>query len=763
MKRTLLLLLSGIAGGSVATYAFVRTPVPRVVPVLEVTEPGGAAAAASTAPEARPLGLDEALRGTIGTAERTVVYRLAMQSDRTALQSLIRQVAGMPSAEGPRFALEALLGRLAELDPRGAAGLAERLGLPIDLVALVYRTWATADAAAALDALGEIEQAADAEVIAARIVEVFGSDELAIARVAGASSRIDWDRLRAETISARAQADPGAALDEAFRLPRALQTAAFDRIADVWVRDDVAAALTALDGVAGLAADSFRAALLRAWARLEPTAALGYFAGLDSVDQMTLLTNGAAQIFMLVDANVALDYARQVTGEAGRMAQSAALQNLAFSDPDTALRRIDQLPPGIERSQLTTAVASAYARQDPDAALAWAQNLQPPQPGVLMNVLMFLARANPDRALEVAMSMQSTPITPGGLPSTFLASQVIASAPDPARMADRVLAMPDTPARDQTLSSIATTWGSRDPEAALRWLLANDRMTEETIMQIGRQFGASNPAAAVSYASQIPSELRASWIGTVAAGYAMSDPQAAMSWVAQYRGQPGYESAVAAVAQAASQYQPAAAARLLDTIDAAPPEVRGAVTQIAFGWAQQDARAAAQWAADLRNVDARRDAVSAVARTWSSSDAPGARAWALSLPHGDSRDAALTPVLTTRAASGEPIDQVLINAFSSDQVRQQAVMQAVSAVASRGDATAARRLADDYVLDPALRAQTEQMIEMIQNQANRGWVSGTRYFNAPVTTMPLDPFTGIRVQSSGPVVPATPAPVQQRR
>jgi hypothetical protein len=364
------------------------------------------------------------------------------------------------------------------------------------------------------------------------------------------------------------------------------------------------------------------------------------------------------------------------------------------------------LPPGVERAEALQTIAVGYARTDPEAALVWAQSLQPPMPSVVANVLQGLARVAPERAIDLVFQM-SAPAEQMRVFQMLVMSGAI-GANDTSALADRLAA---TPGRRQGLQTLANMWAQRAPQEALQWLFANpEHAPSAAFAQVAERLGRSDPSAAIEYLHRIPNELRGSWLGAVAAGHAQANPQAAASWVLQYRGHAGYEAAVAAVARSAARYDPPDAARLLGSIDMArAAESVSAAASIAAQWAQQAPRAAAQWATDLAHGEARSRALVVVAEQWSQQDAAAARAWAVGLRFGPERDAALAPVLANLAAAHGTVEPSLLNAFSSEQAQQTALSQAVAAIAQR-DAAAARRFADEHITDPHLRRYSERFI-----------------------------------------------------
>jgi hypothetical protein len=244
----------------------------------------------------------------------------------------------------------------------------------------------------------------------------------------------------------------------------------------------------------------------------------------------------------------------------------------------------------------------------------------------------------------------------------------------------------------------------------LPWLLAHaDSVPKEAISQAGLNLARTDPPAAIGYLDRVPPEMRANWLSAVADGYAQTDPRAASRWIAQYRGERGYDAAVAAVAARTARQDPAAAAQLLGSIDASQaPDAAGSARTIAMSWARQDAAAAAGWARGLSG-EAAAGAVSAVASQWAASDAPAARNWVMSLPPNAARDAALVQLVGATAGTAMA-DPALLDAFSSPAARAQGIAEAVSFVAAR-DTEVALRLVDEHITEPRLRERARRSIE----------------------------------------------------
>jgi hypothetical protein len=683
--------------------------------IVTVVETSASRIPTSSAEQSQPrepqrLTLEQLVVGSLSVAERAAIYQLAAQSDRAGLQSLVRKIAVYPATDARLFALEVLLARHVEIDARGAVRLAADLALEPQILAPLYRTWALSDADAALLELSALDNASVA-VIAIEVLSVIGNDESGIARVLAALPQLSENSFRAEAVAAKAEEDPEDALEDLLQLPSSERYAAFARVASAWAKQDVHAAIEHAEGIADREVRrGFGAALLREWAKIDPDAMLDYVLELDEASQQEALDAGGLQAFASVEPARALAVAEKLDGNLAQMMRSSALMNLAGTDPLAALRYAENLGPGPEREQALSAAARGYAREDPEAALAWVRSLQPPSPGLLGTVITSLAREDPDRAIDLLFGISSLNEQMSVLQP--LVRNRILSAERTGRIADRLAA---SPRQRPALQMLTNVWAEREPEAALSWLLANpERAPSSSFGHAAGGLARDNPDKAIAYMNRIPNEARDAWLSGLAVGYAQNDPQAAASWIVQHRGQPGYDEAAAQISAQSARYDPLGAAALVATIDmrAAPAGV-GAAANVAAQWSRQNPRAAADWALDLNHDEARTRAVTAVAGQWSSKDAVGARAWALGLPPGAARDAALPSVISAHALENGVVEQTLLNAFSSDAAQQEGVSRVVTSIAQR-DTLIAREIADTYLTDRALRERTDRALDQAQ-------------------------------------------------
>ena len=702
MRSTYLLFGAGAVLGAAVMYFTSggdRSPTPPAAAFG--LEPVSSAEASGAGPALRSVNFLTLATGSISIAERAALFRLVADADRAALESLAAQVAALPDIEGRRLALEALFTRYAELDAPAAAAFARTLDLPAPALRPLYVTWARRDARGALAALGDLP-AREALVLGVALLDVLGNDALGIARVLGAAQHVDADNFRVEAAIAKAAQDPKAALEALLDLPAEKAATAFDRLAVLFVERDVQGAIAAVDAIADESRrNQLRGAVMRAWARLDPDSLVDYVVDLDPQSRSEALGFGGLQAFALVDPRRALRAADEIAGEAGNLIRSAALMSMAREDPLAALNYVDALPAGIERDRMLTAIAQSYGEIDPAGALAWAQTLD--TPAVLQQVVFGIARVDAARAIDLVFML------PAANRENLLRLLIANNRLDPAQtaaLADRVLA--ESP-RGRAVQTLASMWAQRAPAEALPWLLAHsDSVASNAIPLAGSSLARADAAAAIAYLDRVPAELRAEWLSAVADGYAQNDARAAASWIAQYRGERGYHAGAAAVAARLARQDPAAAARLFASIDAAEaPDAPASARTIAASWARHDPIAAASWARELPASTAA-GALSVVASQWAARDAPAARSWVTSLPPNEARDAALVQIVGATAGTAAA-DPYLLDAFSSPAAQQRGIGEAARIVATR-DSDLARELVERYVTDPELRRSAERFI-----------------------------------------------------
>ena len=387
-------------------------------------------------------------------SNRAAHERLAEIADAAELVSQIELAASLPRSAQTAAELDALLSRLALVDPRGAVALALDLDLDDRTIARLFKVWADLDPEAALAEAVVTSPPATRRAASLALLDVFGLDTAGIDRIASAFSYPHAMNFRVDAIAKLAERDLlsalGAASDTA--VPQAVQSQVLIRIAQVMAP---IAPVAAFEQARSIKIPLFRSrylnSLLDEWAKLDPADLLGY---LETAD-LPEISLGPASFRALAASGPErlLALAERFAPTTRTAAQAAALEVLTALDPVTAYGRIKSLPTSGDIAGLVRTIADGFAAQDPNAALAWATSLEPRSPDALNSVLSRIAATDPIRTADVVISEILDPVAAQGsdMPSlvTVLQAALRAGSPEITQVADRLAAHSDPRVRLQ--------------------------------------------------------------------------------------------------------------------------------------------------------------------------------------------------------------------------------------------------------------------------------------------------------------------------
>jgi hypothetical protein len=647
-----------------------------------------------------------------GTAERAALYDAASRANLSELEVLQAEAATIASETTRAFALDVLITRHGELDPAGAIAAAEHLQLPAHTLTNLYYAWLKSSSTAAIDHLRDLDEA-KAMMIASGLVSMIGDDELLVNRILAAVPQKYADSLKAASLARLARDSPEEAFARAKEIgDPAERDNALSQVLFAWVERDPAAVLQRMDELEPAMQSRARDMILARLAQREPREALRYLEQNGSAAKDVGLWHQIASS----EPALVLERLDAIPLELKGSVERAAIQSLAQRDPQAAIARLEQTPPGPARQQLVQVIARSYAERDANGALAWARSLQPAAPDALPIVLSTIASKEPMRAIDLASEIA----TPVERTRALQAVAMSAAMQDPSvakPLLERMLALPNDAQRQNAVQSVVSIWASRAPVDAAEWLLSNsEHAPPEAVAQVAVQFARLDAPRAAAFAARLPGDARSPWLRGVASAYAASDPRAAITWVEQFRGSPEYDDTAIAVLQSAAQYDPVAAARLFETIDRAEYR-RSAAGTVAMQWASQDPAAAAAWVSGLRDDGSRMGAMAAVTNLWVTRDAPAARAWVMSQPVSGARDGAVSALVSMSARVGAP-DTSLLDAFSTEQARLGGVQGAALGIALR-DPDEARRFIESNVAAGPQRDRMLQAVTQITTMRSR--------------------------------------------
>jgi hypothetical protein len=439
----------------------------------------------------------ETTRSASYASARLAAYATAAAADDPFdLEALIERAAATPASRRRDMELGALLGRLAELDPRHAAETGQALRLETHFLVPIFKAWAAVDADAAIDELRNVIEPAALRTLALAVLETLGNDTRNAERVASVLPQGDRLAFTIDAVGELAKRDPSGALTAVLAFENELaRSLAVRRVAEAAAGLDPHAALAAADGIADVALrTAFKSAVLDGWAKGDPSAVLAY---LEAAPPSEIPSSTA--VFTAIaasDPERLLAMLDRLPQAFRTVAQRTALQALAERNPQLALAQLETLPPGQDRNNALQAVAQAYGRQNPEAALAWAKAQMPPTREAMSGVMRGIAEVDFDLALDlVLVELESTSASgAAALANASLTSSLmlplISSASlgrgtqNFARTADRLVAI-DNPQVRSMLSTTLSVWSQTDSAAALHWAVANaDRIDGSAVSSL---------------------------------------------------------------------------------------------------------------------------------------------------------------------------------------------------------------------------------------------------------------------------------------
>lgn len=311
--------------------------------------------------------------------------------------------------------------------------------------------------------------------------------------------------------------------------------------------------------------------------------------GMDQYMSMNLLMGRYAEI----DPEKALSFVAQSSGMERMMGTSSILRTWASSDPKAAA---DYLANNVLNSagdewqhrRTAGSVASEWARQDPDAALAWAKSLPEEVRGdALGNIIEQLTSEDPLKAAGVAMSFEGEE-------------------------------------RERSFRTIADQWSRNEPQEAVKWAESlNGEGRAGAMEEALENWVTKDTESTVAYLDKMETSERDEIMSEVVEHWARIDAASAAdaaNWVAQ---QPQGEGKVDATGEAVGAWMRAdaeAASTWLGEQPAGDAKDRGIAALLRDRSVREDPQVAVLWADSISDEKMRGEQVSRSTRSWLAND-----------------------------------------------------------------------------------------------------------------------------------------------
>lgn len=242
-----------------------------------------------------------------------------------------------------------------------------------------------------------------------------------------------------------------------------------------------------------------------------------------------------------VDPTAAMAYTNTM-GWGGFMVKPTVLQSWASVDPANAARYYSDNPRefammGMGRGRMSgesgsQVIASEWAKQDPEAALAWANTLTSDKDRAIEGVMSEIAKTDPAKAAQMLSSVDSEvaersietiasyygasnfaeaqawiQTLPAEQQAAAMASAISGLAKsDPQGAAAQVALMPDSDQKNRAVADVVEVMAKTSPESAAEFLSQNasEGAQERSMRELIPQWVAKDPNAALTYAAGLP-------------------------------------------------------------------------------------------------------------------------------------------------------------------------------------------------------------------------------------------------------------------
>lgn len=250
------------------------------------------------------------------------------------------------------------------------------------------------------------------------------------------------------------------------------------------------------------------------------------------------------------DPLAAMEHANSKMGMAGNFVKPTILQGWASSDPVNAAKYYEDNKGDFRMMSMfggrgggggggqtpAGTIAAEWAKQDPNAALLWAQGLEGNDgTQATVGVLSEIAKNDPSKAAGMAVSL-------------------------------------DDAARSKAYESIATEWARKDWKATESWLnTLNGEEKDQATMSAVRGLAGTNPTLAAEKLAAMPEgENRDRITDDVAGAMARENPQDAVKWLEANASEDAQRNSMREVVSTWTMSDPKAARTWIDSKDAGP-------------------------------------------------------------------------------------------------------------------------------------------------------------------------------------------------
>jgi len=692
VNRLIIGLLSGAMLGAVLTYGFLSrdtivAPAEVVRDIVVVEKMSLVVADKHRQDRYATLATVEqiyALPTEFGRAE--ALYAVAGREDSAGVQKLVFEANRIANTEDRAGALNILFFRLTEMDPQSALALARMDGFYGDreLERRVWIAWGRRDLDEALAAANAQSSSVRKNSAAQALFTAFGHMGNATTDRIEEELGIEPDRnTRGRFIYRLADESPARAIEFINSMePGVKQEEMVSWLAfHMAQRDPEQAAGYSVLFENQLYKDSYERIIVRNVAAANPTEVLD-----------RILRSGRTGL--------------------SRSEIYSAMRGVAAGDLNVAMSYYDRLQSTEDKTIMGDAIANALAARDPDAALAWARaNESGDTPELEMQVLQKLAQSDFPRAIEEAKNA----VNPQMRNSMLTTIIQVGARSNPQQAIEYVSLIENPNMRDDAAQQAISSWLRTDADAAVDWLLAQDKETVAEYMGALPGYAMrSNVDAAIRLLPLVEDRNKQSWRSEIAQTLTTErSADEAMSFIRQFEGEPGYGGLQAAVITGIAARDVMTARLMADQLPDGKDKDAAYAQLIQVRAASQPQEAVA-WLNLIGDDASKGRAAAGIVRQWYGNDPQGTQRWVRNLPQGSVRDDAIGGLVTQWHDYGVEQEE-LISSIADGGKRQQARTRQIYALMRR-DPGRARELMEKANLPEHERQRIEAMFDQMNRR-----------------------------------------------
>ena len=495
-----------------------------------------------------------AIRDSLEMMQRLTAFVVSLDAGSITplLDYLVQPQAGnnlAGSGSNSSIAMSLMIDRQVHLSPATAlkweAAIPNRLGHDT-YIKDVFAVWGAINPHEALAQASQIQDARLRQAVIGQIARAIIASNPAEALAALAEMPLNnaYFLALSQSFTEWASQDPKAALAGALQLPaNRNRDMALESVIRAWTGNDPQG-LLAWAGTQGEGATRNTAikSAIGTLSKEDPVQAMGLVANLTNVSLRSNLTVSIAGEWAQDDPKSAADWVLQNTGgDTLRKSLKSIIDPLSSTDPQSAVALLTKMPGG-GGTQIAAVqeIAKNWAEIDPQADLNWLKYLNDntgtgPVSAVKSaaetNVVATWAKNDPNAALAYVESLgQDNPLYNAMI--TGIASA--RASLDPVSAADWIESIPNTDARNAAITNVMTQMVSAEPQLAvgLAKTLPPGPAQDAAFGKVISTWTAIDPSAAAdSLALLQPGPALTSATQTVAANWIQSDPEAAGKWI----------------------------------------------------------------------------------------------------------------------------------------------------------------------------------------------------------------------------------------